>query len=180
MIYRHIVEGDGRRADDLKRYFGFKRDLVLRAEHAFYYELVKLVPELTQLRRVLDESVLSRLLGKSKTVDEPRPDYFHLHPQTNIALHGEFDENDGHEESIDRLRKIAHHAGCNRVYYFRVRGHIGTSQAVCRRVIQQDVAYYIVTQRGRKVLQDVARYAKMCVKCMYAGIPPSGMFIQKF
>jgi hypothetical protein len=46
MIYRHIVEGDGRRADDLKRYFGFKRDLVLRAEHAFYYELVKLVPSL--------------------------------------------------------------------------------------------------------------------------------------
>jgi len=41
-----------------------------------------------------------------------------------MALHGEFDEN---EDDHDRLRKIAHYAGCGweRTYYFRIMAHIG-------------------------------------------------------
>ena len=44
MITQSIIQGDKQEAERLKRYFGFKRDLVLRAVHVFYYELVKLVP----------------------------------------------------------------------------------------------------------------------------------------
>lgn len=38
---RHHPDDEKRMA--LKRYFGFKKDLVLRAECLFYYELVKRV-----------------------------------------------------------------------------------------------------------------------------------------
>jgi len=85
--------------------------MVLRAEHVFYYELVKMVPRLALFRRVLDETVLAKLLGKIQSVKDPRPDYFHLNEESNMALHGEFDETDDHEEDEERLRVIAHHAG---------------------------------------------------------------------
>lgn len=181
MVYQAIVSGDYQLADDLKTRFGFKRDLVLRAEHVFYYELVKLVPKLIRLRRVLDESVLSKLIGKTKSLEDPRPDYFHLYPDTNIGLHGEFDEYEGHEEDADRLRKIAHHAGCHHVYYFRVKGHLHTPQAVCRRVVKHNVAYYVMTDRGRDVLREVALYVEECVESMYNGKPPpENTFIKIF
>ena len=112
MIIEAQMNGDNDLADKLKRHFRFKQDLTLRAEHVFYYELVKLVPALTSLRRVLDQPVLSKLVGKAKCMEDPRPDYFHFDSKTNIALHGEFDEQDDHEESMERLRVIAHHAGC--------------------------------------------------------------------
>lgn len=39
----------------------------------------------------------------------------------------------GHEESMERLRVIAHHAGCSdRVYYFRVKARLDTGGFVSR------------------------------------------------
>ncbi len=164
MVIQALTAGVTELADRLKRRFGFKRDLLLRAENVFYYELVKLVPELASLRRVLDESVLSKLVGKSKSLEDPRPDYFHLNEDTNIGLHGEFDETDDHEEDAGRLRVIAHHAGCGdeRVYYFRVKARLGTPEAVCERVVRRDVAYYRLTERGRAVLAEVAGFVRWC------------------
>jgi hypothetical protein len=173
LVIQALAAGDYQLADQLKRHFGFKRDLVLRAENVFYHELVKLVPELARLRRVLDETVLSKLLGKTKSLEDPRPDYFHLNETTNIGLHGEFDETDNHEDA-GRLRVIAHHAGCGvaRVYYFRVKGRLGTPEAVCNRIIKKDVACYRLTERGRDVLAEVAGYVRLCVSQMEAGVPP--------
>ena len=91
--------------------FKFKRTLFLRAEHVQYYELVKKVPKLTTLKRVLDETVLAALFSKTKNMEDKRPDYFHLYPKTNMALHGEFDKNSKHEDDHDRLREMAHYAG---------------------------------------------------------------------
>ena len=48
---------------------------------------------LTTLKRVLEETVLAALFSKTKNMEDKRPDYFHLYPKTNMALHGEFDEN---------------------------------------------------------------------------------------
>lgn len=175
MVIQAMTAGDKDLADHLKKQFGFKGDLVLRAEHVFYHELVKLVPQLTSLRRVLDESVLSKLLGKTKSLEDPRPDYFHLNEVTNIALHGEFDEKDDHEEDERRLRVIAHHAGCSadRVYYFRVKACLGRPQALCQRVLRKEMAYYQMTERGREVLEEVANYVRWCLERMDAGEPPS-------
>ena len=176
MVMQALTAGDHQLADQLKRHFAFKRDLVLRAEHAFYHELVKLVPELTWLRRVLDESVLSKLVGKIKSLEDPRPDYFHLNAATNIGLHGEFDEGENHEEDDGRLRVIASHAGCGaeRVYYFRVKGHLGTPAALCKRVIQKGMAYYQTTAEGKRVLEEVAAYVRWCIERMQEGKPPEG------
>lgn len=175
MVIQALTTGDKQLADKFKNHFCFKRDLVLRAEHVFYHELVKMVPELTTLRRALDESVLSKLLGKRKGIEDPRPDYFHLNEATNIGLHGEFDETDDHEEDERRLRVIAHHAGCgaNRVYYFRVKGRLGTPAALCKRVVWKDMAYYQMTQRGREVLAEVAGYVRWCIERMKTDEPPS-------
>jgi hypothetical protein len=175
MVYQALIVGDKHLADQLKRYFGFKRDLILRAEHVFYHELVKLVPELTTLRRALDESVLSKLVGKTKSLEDKRPDYFHLNETTNIGLHGEFDETDKHEDDRSRLRVIAHHAGCgpHRVYYFRVKARLETPDALCKRVVRNNTVYYQMTERGRDVLAKLAVFVRQSVYKMEAGVPPS-------
>lgn len=41
---------------------------------------------------MLDDSVLSKLVGKSRSLEDSRPDYYHLNEATNIALHGEIHE----------------------------------------------------------------------------------------
>jgi hypothetical protein len=39
---------------------------------------------------------LAALFSKTKKMEDRRPDYFHYYAQTNMALHGEFDENSKH------------------------------------------------------------------------------------
>jgi hypothetical protein len=175
MVIQASTEGHTELGESLKRHFGFKRDLVLRAEHVFYHELVKLVPELASFRRVLDETVLSKLLGKAKSVEDRRPDYFHLDAETNVGLHGEFDEKDDHEKDERRLQEIAHCAGCgaDRTYYFRVKGHLGTPQALCERIIRKHIVYYRMTDVGMRVVAEVAAYVRWCIERMRTGEPPS-------
>jgi hypothetical protein len=155
--------------------FKFKRTLFLRAEHVQYYELVKKVPRLTTLKRVLDETVLAALFSKTKNMEDKRPDYFHLYPKTNMALHGEFDENDQHEDDHNRLREIAHHAGCGweRTYYFRIMAHIDKPElALFKRMTNEFGGYYAMTPRGLAVLDEVAEYVTECLDRMEAGAMP--------
>ncbi len=165
-------------AKRLRKYFGFTKDLVVRAEHVFYYELVKLCPDLIKTRRVLDESVLSKLLGKTKSLSDPRPDYFHYWEPTNLALHGEFDETAEHEDCEERLRVIAHHAGCarERVYVWRVCGYMNDpTKALLRRVEIRKAGsvYYVLTPRGKEVLGRVARHVNLCLQRLLAGQLPT-------
>ena len=174
MVIEARTNGDDILADKLKKYFGFKKDLVIRAEHVFYHELVKRVPELANMRRVLDETILAKLLGKRKSLSDPRPDYFHFYDATNMALHGEFDEDEDHEDSVERLRVIAHHAGCglDRVYIFRVQANLYGRNAVCDRIVRKDIVYYRMTKHGYTVLDKVAAHVKQCVSYMIEGILP--------
>lgn len=174
MVIKARIEGDEQEAQRLKDYFKFKKSLLLRAEHVFYFELVKKVPRLTTLFRVLDHSVFAKLFNKTKETTDPRPDYFHLNITTNLALHGEFDEDDGHEDNHDRLRKIAHYAGCGpeRVYYFRVNACMGTDNALLRRVKGPQGFYYKMTPMGYSILDKVAEYVETCCDLMDANQPP--------
>jgi len=159
------------RAEELKRHYGFKKDLVIRAEQVFYYELVKLVPALTSLRRVLDETVLSKLCGKRKKMSDPRPDYFHFSEKTNTAILGEFDETSDHEDDQERLELIAHQAGCGRArtFVFRVNGRLGEDRPLCVRRERQGVVFYCLTDAGREVLWKVAAYVRSCLPWVLEG-----------
>lgn len=123
---------------------------------------------------MLDQSVFAKLFDKTKELTGPRPDYFHFNIATNMALHGEFDEDDGHEDSHDRLRKIAHYAGCGseRVYYFLVNACIGTDHALLRRVKCNQGLYYKMTPIGYGVLDRVVEYVEECCDLMEANQPP--------
>lgn len=148
---------------------------MIRAEHVFYHALVQKVPRLAHLIRVLDEGVLSKLGGKAKSVDELRPDYFHVDPHTFIALHGEFDERCDHEDSDDRLNTIATAADCvGRTYVFRVAGRLEDPNRAlcCRRTKSNGTAYYQMTRQGVRVVEHVAEYIEQCLSWMEQGLYP--------
>jgi hypothetical protein len=170
------------RAVYLEKYFGFGKVLLLRAEHAFYYEVVKLASELAEFPaedRALDQTVRSALYGKNKTLKDYRPDYFHLYRKEMMGLHGEFDERNKHEESEARLRAIADHAGCgsSRTYYFRVRAHLDNKKRALFDLVvdhKNNYSYYRINTRGMVVVKRVAAYVKECLSRMKAGqMPPA-------
>ena len=172
-----LVDGDVAKYKEWMKHFGFKRDLVLRAEHAFYFMLVQEVPELAQMVRALDQSVASALEGKAKRSTDPRPDYLHYSPTVNMALYGEFDENDNHEDDDDRLRRITEQVGCGleRTYVFRVRAHLDDpSRALfVRKVHHKHHTYYSATDQGKQVVQKVAQYVRECLALMSLETPPT-------
>ena len=86
MVIDARLKGDEAKATELQKYFNFKQSLFLRAEHVFYFELVKVVPRLKDLRRALDESVFKSLFDKTKDLTDYRPDYFHHNITTNFAV----------------------------------------------------------------------------------------------
>ena len=93
-----------------------------------------------------------------------------------MALHGEFDEDNKHEDDHDRLREIAHHAGCGweRTYYFRIMAHIGNPErALFKRRTNEHGRYYVITPRGLAVLDQVAAYVTECLDRMEANVMPS-------
>ena len=63
------------------------------------------VPALTSLRRVLDETVLSKLCGKHKKMSDPRPGFRRILRNNEVAtaILGEFEETSDHEEDQKRL-----------------------------------------------------------------------------
>eukprot|EP00624_Nannochloropsis_granulata_P007338 evm.model.NODE_7270_length_8887_cov_28.349049.2 len=66
MVIDDRIHGDNAKAARLENPFKFQQSLFLRAEHAFYFELVKKVPALTGLKRVWSESVFETLFDKTK------------------------------------------------------------------------------------------------------------------
>jgi len=145
-----------------------------------WIENMILVPELALFPaedRALDQTVRSALYGKTKSVKDYRPDYFHLNRKEMLGLHGEFDESNKHEESEDRLRAIADQAGCGsaRTYYFRVRGHLENKKRALFDRITDDTnkySYYQINIRGVAVVDRVAAYVKECLSRMKAGQMP--------
>jgi hypothetical protein len=170
-------DGDVAKYKDWMKHFGFKKDLVLRAEHAFYFMLVQEVPELAQMVRALDQSVASALEGKAKQSTDPRPDYLHYNPAVNMALYGEFDEHDNHEDDDNRLRRITDQVGCGlaRTYVFRIKAHLEDPQRALfvRKVHHKHHAYYTATDRGKEVVQKVAQHVRECLALMSLQIPPT-------
>ena len=142
----------------------------------FYHNLVLLVPELTKFRRVLDRSILEALIGKRKSVEDLRPDYFHYCDATRLAIHGEFDENPNHEQDLRRLKEIAHCAGIgvDRVFYFRIQAHLDTPhRALCKREVRRGMGFFVLTDEGKRFLKEVAVYLQDCIKKMNRGdLPP--------
>jgi hypothetical protein len=174
MIQECLLRNDKKAAKDLSRWFGFKKQLVYRAEQIFYNELVLRVPALKTMRRCLDESVLSGIAGMPKKMSDPRPDYFHFDDAARMAIHGEFDETDSHEDDDDRLYRIAHHAGIDRdrIYMFRVLARLDTPDALCDRVESKGYVYYKMNTRGLAVVDRVAEYVVGCIERIGMGMPP--------
>ena len=175
-----VQEAKTTEKEDLNRYFGFKKTLVMRGEHSFYHKLVLSVPFLAQTERVLDESVLRKQLGKRKDVSDPRPDYFHYLGGSNtrsaFALSGEYDEKPDHEQSLQRLQTIGNmtDAEWTRTYVFRVQAHHDTERAVCVRKSnkQANTTYYEVTDVGKAVVAQTAVVVEQIMEWIQQGLPP--------
>ena len=165
-------------SEELKKYFGFKKDLVVRAEAKCYYTINKLIPEIKSAFQliVLDESVRYKVWGKAKSLSDKRPDYFLLNVYSNMALHIEFDENKDHEEDIDRLVWTAEHSGCGieRVYYIRLKAKIEQKElAWCkRRVVNKNVVYEMTAYGMKRLNEAVVPYIRECIERIKAGILP--------
>jgi hypothetical protein len=161
----------------LMNHFRFKRNLVMRGEHAFYHTLCLLVPELSMSERVLDESVLTAQLGKRKSLHDPRPDYFHYFGGSNIglALHGEYDESPNHEDCDDRLKVIADAAGCgiDSTYIFRVMAWHDTKRSLCVRRVYRENAYFMITEEGIRVAKVTAQIIKERLTWISKGLNPN-------
>jgi hypothetical protein len=177
VLEAQFVEGNIDKYEARMRHFGFKKDKVIRPEHLFYHMLVKLVPELTQMIRALDQSIASAVEGKAKRVSEPRPDYMHYDPAVNMACYGEFDERDDHEDDDDRLRRITNQIACGyeRTYIFRVRAHMNDKSKALfeRKICSRHYVYYVPTARGKQVVEQVAQHVQACITLMKFDIPPT-------
>jgi hypothetical protein len=176
MVAEALFEKNEEELKRLMKYFGFKKNLVFRAEQAVLCALNKDVPELRQFECAIDTSVLKQFYGKAKSTDDRRPDAFFLCRETNVGLHFEYDENTYHEDDDGRLTLIANQAGCGTeaVYVIRVNGRQDTNVPLCkRRLYNKDTLYYELTERGKEVVTQVAEYMKECVDMMKLGILPT-------
>jgi hypothetical protein len=175
MVADALFEKNEEEVQRLMTYFDFKRKLVFRAEQAFFCALNKAAPELRQFESAIDTSVLKQFYDKAKSTEDRRPDAFFLCRETNVGLHFEYDENTYHEDDDARLTLIANQAGCGpeAVYVVRVNGHQNTQESLCMRRLYNEHAYYELTERGNKVVAQVAEYMKECVDMMKLGIRPT-------
>jgi hypothetical protein len=179
---RHAVilasENDSVLQERLMQHFGFKRSLVNRGELVFYHRLNILIPELRHSERFLDESIISKSLGKRKSIHDLRPDYFHIFDIGNekLALHGEYDERPCHENDDDRLNTIAEISGCgvNNTYVFRIMANHDTDKAVCKRfVVNKNHVYFKLSNYGEMIAQQTAKIIKQRIEWITNGLPPN-------
>jgi hypothetical protein len=85
------------------RHFGFQKDLVLRAEHAWFHRINVVIPALRRVTRIYDTS-LAKTVGQQKAATDPRADVFSLFDDgtMRLGLHDEFDATPDHEDSTAR------------------------------------------------------------------------------
>jgi hypothetical protein len=165
------------------RHFGFKKDLHLAGENAFYHALNLAVPELRTFARTLDKSILS--LYKTKATTDRRADYFHFVPigeeeDTTGGLHGEYDESPDHEDCDVRIDQLYIDSRCSFSYVVRVCGHHAcyresdSDKAVCiRRVRKEYGAHYELTPHGWNVVKKTAAAFRQIIKWIEAGLEPN-------
>jgi hypothetical protein len=158
-VRKAYEDGDAAKGASLMKHFGFKKDLVLRAEHAWFHRINVVIPALRRVTRIYDTS-LAKTVGQQKSVKDPRADVFSLFDNgtVRLGLHDEFDENPDHEDSTARETAIADMSGCgpDNVYILPVCGHIyNRSRALCiKYVVNKHHTYYKVSEEGERVIQE--------------------------
>ena len=169
--------GTGDTYQGLLKHFKLKKELTMRGEHAFYHALCLKVEDLRFSEAALDESVTAKLLGKRKSLQDYRPDYFHVFvdQEVSFGLHGEYDEDRDHEDSEERLVAIADASSCGRdnVYVFRVLGDHYGSQAVCKRITRKEHTYYTLTPHGERVVEETAAIVQERIAWIRQGLAPN-------
>jgi hypothetical protein len=156
--------------------FGFKKLRVMRGEHAFYHALNLLVVDLRESERFLDASLFSNGLGKRKSRDDKRPDYYHYFADGEKAfvLHGEYDETPDHEDDDDRLAMFAEISSCvGATYVFRVQAHHHTDRAICEMKTHEQHTYWRLTDAGRQKAKEVAVVIRERLEWIKQGLAPN-------
>ena len=166
----------------LMLHFGFKKLLAMGGEHAFYHAVNLLVPDLRNSERILDASLHSNGLGKRKSREDKRPDYYHYFGDGDVAfvLHGEYDETADHEDNDDRLAEFAKTSDCvGSTYVFRVQGHHGTANAVCVRKTHKEHSYWCLTEHGKDIAKQTAAVIAERMEWIKNGLRPNSERIWK-
>lgn len=91
-----------------------------------------------------------------------------------MAIYGEFCEDNTHKDD-GCLKEICRREGCGweRTYYYRVMAHIGNAElALFKEESNEYGQYYVMTARGKDVLDEVSAYVNECLDRMKAGIAP--------
>jgi hypothetical protein len=175
---RQMVDSctDKEEQKQLMLHFGFKKLLVMRGEHAFYHALNLLVPELRKSERFLDASLFSNGLGKRKSINDKRPDYYHYFADGSIkfGLHGEYDETPEHEDDDGRIGVFAEISDCvGTTYVFRVQAHHYTEAALCVQKTHKQHTYWVLTDAGKVKVEEVAVVVRERLEWIKQGLAPN-------
>lgn len=174
-----ILKDDFQRMDRLMKHFHFKSNLILRAENAFYYTMALSCKGLrdNSFFKIFLDMPASVVNGKGKLFKAPRADFLHIHGEgpNSIALLGEFDENDDHDDEWERFERICKYANISidRVYIYRIHARMNTNQSIVSRKTHNRNDFYVVNERGSKLLDDIVEYLDDIISRIRQGIPPN-------
>jgi len=139
--------------EHLRRKFGMKKDLAMRAEQAVLHEIFKRVDFRTALDRFID-----RPCKPKKDPSAPRPDALFVF-EGGYGLHLEHDEYLDHERCENRLAKIHDDAGTEgKTAVIRWCERRGLEDAMCRKRQRKlpengyTIGFYEITNRGMEVI----------------------------
>jgi hypothetical protein len=110
-------------------------------------------------------------------VHDLKPDYFHYfsNGKIRLALHGEYDEREGHEDDDERLTAIADAIGCGseNTYIFRIKGWHGSQRELCKRyVVNKNHVYFKLTDESRRVAEQTIAIIKQRLLWIAQGLEP--------
>lgn len=173
-------KGKYEEARDLMTFFGLKREIAYRGEHAFYWAMCKMLPGLNDLNMfqiALDmPASFLKNRGLPKNMKDYRPDYFHVFREGSnpTALLGEFDEDDSHEDCVYRLRDISLMAGIpiERIFVYRINARQGTDDALFEMRQRRNVKFAEILDRGENLAKIVVSYLAERIDDIKNGILP--------
>lgn len=173
MVEDSLMDGDTRRANDLRAHFKMNSLLVLNAQSAFRIECEKHYCDLLKncTKVIFDDTITA----ERKTLGDKRPDIFYqwLVNDKKFAIHIEYDEWSRHEDDEERLRWISVASGCEgRVYLVRVIGEHGTSRAACTMKKRGDFNFYTVSRTGSRLARIVSNEVKTRISWIMQGLCP--------
>lgn len=156
LVTEALRNGDSEVAERLKNHFGFKTELLLRAEHVIHHYMRRRIPELKHMACAIDEDAVARFCAKTKTLQALRADAMYLEHRTRVGFHLEVDETPDHEDDDERLRAI--HMSLDmlgRVYVVRIHAHLYDHLKMCdRKTKRNGTAFYVMNDRGRKIIDE--------------------------